>query len=279
MAHVVHNTLIVAKAGEPQARTLAEEIAAWMTARGVRADVAEHLVASGASGLPADGRDLVLVLGGDGTLISVGREVAGRAPLLGLNMGRFGFLTELSLDDWREPLERLLAEGVSWRERMGLAYEVHRRGVAIARGGVVNDVVVNRGSLARLVRMSLHFGGELLGSVRADGLVVATPTGSTGYSISSGGPIVHPGLDVFTVTPICPFLSNFKPVVLPGDVELCIRIEESGAEVYLTLDGQDFVSLEVGDEIRAFRAERGMKLVDAGVSSYVTRLRAKGVID
>jgi len=278
MTYKLNNVLIVTKAGHSDARDLAQSIAALLKGSGVRVDIAEHQVCSGNACMSVESRDLLLVLGGDGTMISVAREVAGRVPLLGVNLGRLGFLTELSADDWQEPLARLVEQGVIWQERMSLDWEVMRGGQLLSSGVVINDIVVNRGALARLVHLSMTLGGEALGSLRADGLVVATPTGSTAYSMSSGGPIVHPDLAVFTVTPICPFLSNFKPMVLPGPSELCVCVESSGTEVFLTLDGQDFVTLQAHDIIRVTRSEAGMLLVDAGTSSYVTRLKAKGVI-
>ncbi|WP_028586880.1 NAD(+)/NADH kinase [Desulfocurvus vexinensis] len=278
MTTIPRNVLLVTKAGHPQAPALAGTIAGWLRARGVAARVAEH-GAGGGPGLPVDGCDLVLVLGGDGTMISVAREVAGRAPLLGLNLGRLGFLTELPADGWQEPLARVLEQGVRWCERLGLAWEVRRAGQPVASGAVVNDLVVNRGALARLLHLALALDGEDLGRLRADGLVLATPTGSTAYSISSGGPIVHPGLDVFTVTPICAFLSNFKPMVLPGTAELRVVVEDAGTEAFLTLDGQGVVALAAGDEVFVRRAPAGLKLVDAGLTTYVSRLRAKGIIE
>jgi NAD+ kinase len=279
MSAIPKTVLLVTKAGHAQAPALAETIAHWLRTRGESARVAEHRAGQGGPGLPVDGCDLVLVLGGDGTMISVAREVAGRAPLLGLNLGRLGFLTELTPEGWREPLARLLDRGVPWCERLGLAWEVLRDGVVAASGAVVNDLVVNRGALARLLHLSLALDGEDLGHLRADGLVVATPTGSTAYSISSGGPIVHPSLAVFTVTPICPFLSNFKPMVLPGAAELRIAVRDAGTEVFLTLDGQGAFALRAGDEVLVRRSPAGMKLADAGITTYVSRLRAKGVIE
>ncbi|MCK9239185.1 NAD(+)/NADH kinase [Desulfocurvus sp.] len=279
MSTTTQTVLLVTKSGHAEAPALAGTIASWLRARGARPRVAEHRAGQGGPGLPVDGCDLVLVLGGDGTMISVAREVAGRAPLLGLNMGRLGFLTELAPEGWEEPLARLLDRGIPWCERLGLAWDVRRGGAVVASGAVVNDLVVNRGALARLLHLTLALDGECLGRLRADGLVVATPTGSTAYSISSGGPIVHPSLAVFTVTPICPFLSNFKPMVLPGTAELRVGVEDAGTEVFLTLDGQGAVALDAGDEVRVRRSPAGIKLADAGITTYVSRLRAKGVIE
>lgn len=279
MTEKPQHVLIVTRAGHPHAPALAEEIRLWLEGRGVRSRTAEHNGADGSEELPVDGADLVLVLGGDGTMIGVARQVRGRAPMLGLNMGRLGFLTELSTEDWRGFLESVLARCCRYSERLVLEYEVERAGEIAYRGLAINDVVLNRGSLARLIRLGLEQDGEPLGSMRADGLVVATPTGSTAYSISSGGPIVHPELDVYSVTPICPFLHNFKPMVLPGGCQFTVRVEDDRSEVFLTLDGQDGIALKPGDVVHIRRAEHGLKLLEPERSAYVSRLRAKGVIE
>ncbi|MBU1003260.1 MAG: NAD(+)/NADH kinase [Proteobacteria bacterium] len=279
MTEKLQRVLIVSRAGHPDAPALVEEIRLWLEGRGVCALSAEHDGTDTAEVLPVEGCDLVLVLGGDGTMIAVARQVAGRAPMLGLNMGRLGFLTELSPSDWRGFLERVLARCCRYSERLVLRYEV-QRGEAVVHGGLaINDVVLNRGSLARLIRLGLEQDGEPLGSMRADGLVIATPTGSTAYSISSGGPIVHPELEVFSVTPICPFLHNFKPMVLPGSSEFTVRVEEPHSEVYLTVDGQTCFPLHKDDVVRIVRAETGLRLLEPERSAYVSRLRAKGVIE
>lgn len=279
MTEKLQCVLIVSRAGHPDAPALAEEIRLWLEGRGVSARTAEHDGTDGSQVLPVEGCDLVLVLGGDGTMIAVARQVAGRAPMLGLNMGRLGFLTELSPSDWRGFLERVMARCCRYSERLVLQFTVLRGGVVVHEGLAINDVVLNRGSLARLIRLGLEQDGEALGSMRADGLVIATPTGSTAYSISSGGPIMHPELEVFSVTPICPFLHNFKPMVLPGGSEFIVRVEEPHSEVFLTVDGQDCIPLQQEDVVRVVRAKAGLRLLEPERSAYVSRLRAKGVIE
>ncbi|WP_461210508.1 NAD(+)/NADH kinase [Desulfocurvus sp. DL9XJH121] len=273
--------LLVVRAENSEAPALADEIRAWLESRGVEALVANHPGERGGSAgdLPVSGCDLVIVLGGDGTMISVARQVAGRAPMVGLNMGRLGFLSELSPRDWPQFLERVLARACRYSERLVLEYSVSRDGAELRRGLAVNDVVLNRGSLARLIRLDLDLGGEALGSLRADGLVVSTPTGSTAYSISSGGPIVQPELDVFTVTPICPFLHNFRPMVLSGGAVFTARVQDPRSEVFLTVDGQDCLPLEAGDEVRVARSARGLRLLEPERPAWVTRLRDKGLIE
>ncbi|BBD07901.1 NAD(+)/NADH kinase [Desulfovibrio ferrophilus] len=279
MTEKPQHVLIVSRAGHPDAPGLAEEIRLWLEGRGVRARTAENNGSDGADPLPVEGCDLILVLGGDGTMISVARQVEGRVPMLGLNLGRLGFLTELTSDDWRGFLKSVLAQCCRYSERLMLHYEVQRAGVVVHEGLAINDVVLNRGNLARLIRLGLEQDGEPLGSMRADGLVVATPTGSTAYSISSGGPIVHPELDVYSVTPICPFLHNFKPMVLPGNLKFTVRVEEPHSEVFLTVDGQDCIPLNHSDVVQIVRAEAHLKLLEPERSAYVSRLRAKGVIE
>lgn len=281
------NVLVVVRSRHDTAPALAEDIRRWLEDRGVNARVAAHpgdldMDGEGACGyeadLPLDGCDLVLVLGGDGTMLGVARQVAGRAPMLGLNMGNLGFLSELDSDDWPGFLEQVLAGEARYSERLMLEYSVHRGGEEVGRGVAVNDVVLNRGSLARLITLDIRLDGEALATVRADGLVVASPTGSTAYSISSGGPIVHPELDSFTVTPICPFLHNFRPMALPGTSSLSVRVYGERDEVYLTIDGQDCMPLEPADEVRIARAAVRLRLLEPADSVWVARLRAKGLI-
>ena len=280
------DVLIVVRPGSEAAPALARDIRSWLEERGVCVRVAMHPGAQAAqrgacavaAELPVEGSDLVLVLGGDGTMIGVARQVAGRAPLIGLNMGNLGFLSELGRDDWPVFLEEVLAGTCRYSERLMLEYAVLREGREVVRGLAVNDVVLNRGSLARLITLDIRLDGEELATVRADGLVVATPTGSTAYSISSGGPIVHPELDVFTVTPICPFLHNFRPMALPGASTLSVGVHGGGDEVFLTVDGQDCVPLDPGDEVRIARAAMGLRLLEPADPAWVARLRAKGLI-
>lgn len=275
--------LIVTRAGHETAPALAEEIAAWLAGRGIEAVVAAHAGADAEHGSesepPLDGCGLVLVLGGDGTMIGVARKVAGRVPMIGLNMGRLGFLSELTAEDWPRALERVLDGNGRSSSRLLLEYAVAREGEGERRGLAVNDVVLNRGSLARLIRLDLRLDGESLGGLRADGLVVSTPTGSTAYSISSGGPIVRPELDVFTVTPICPFLHNFRPMVLPGASVLEVDVLDVQSEVFLTVDGQDCLPLAPGDRVTIRRAAQSLLLLEPERPAWVARLRAKGLIE
>ncbi|NJB66973.1 NAD+ kinase [Desulfobaculum xiamenense] len=275
----IRKIFIVTKAGEPRAAALASEVATWLASRGIDSLTVPHHCGMGNFPCSMTTCDLVLVLGGDGTMIGVAREVGGQSPMLGVNLGRVGFLTEVPADDWQQCLSDLLDGRMVVRRRLTLAYAVLRDGVRVHEGRVVNDIVVNRGSLARLIRLRVAIAGEWLGSIRADGMVVSTPTGSTAYSISSGGPIVHPDIAAVAVTPICPFMNDFRPMVLPGDCHLEIEVEEPASEVFLTLDGQECVPLALGDVIAIDAVDGGLLLVEPEESTYLSRLRTKGVIE
>ena len=228
----------------------------------------------GAGGRP----ELAVVLGGDGTMISVARKLSSESvPLLGINLGRLGFLTQLTGEDWREPLELVVVKGFGVSQLIMLTCEVARDGRQIFSSPAVNDVVV-RGSMARLIKVGVALGGERLGGFRADGMVVATPTGATAYSMSAGGPLVHPDLQVLTLTPICPFLSNLRPMVLPTDRPLDLGVEEATAEVMLTCDGQATFQLLPGDWVRVRRAPHPLRLVAVGRHSYFNKHLDKGFI-
>jgi len=276
MPRPISSILIITKAGQARACDLGLEISGWLEERGVSCtSVKDERLKRDALWSGAE-YDMVLVLGGDGTILRVAGEIAGRRlPILGLNLGRVGFLTETSPEDWQPFLEDLLEKGIDAVERLVLEFKVVRKGEEVYAGRVLNDLVINRGALARLIRLGLGLNGEPPSSVRADGLVISTPTGSTAYSVSSGGPVVHPGLHVFGVTPICPLQHSFRPMVFPGDATLTVHVEES-SEVYLTLDGQNCFRVLEGDRVLVTGARRGVFFVEPRKPSYFRKLKAKG---
>ncbi len=286
MTTAIRSVFLITKAGDPHAVALGDEMALWLHERGIAITRAENpgTLSSCETSFPelehGPEPDLVLVLGGDGTMLSVARRLKCRAPLLGVNLGKVGFLTELCPADWRERLGPVLERGVGPCERMALAYTVLRPGEArpLAEGRVINDLVVSRGALARLTPLHLAVDGEEVAVVRSDGLIVSTPTGATGYGVSAAGPLLHPALGVYCVTAICPFMREFHPLVLPAEAALDITVLESAAEVFLTLDGQDGLKLRSGDRIEVRRAARGFSIVRLEGSSYFAKLRAKGFV-
>ncbi|WP_462323447.1 NAD(+)/NADH kinase [Desulfoplanes sp.] len=279
MNATIRHIILVIKSGHEKARALALEIQAWIRAR----DISTHVVVNKENcDLLGGGQrrpDCVIVLGGDGTMLSVARKVNGHnIPLLGVNLGNVGFLTEACSKTWEQMLVNLLSGKVAVSSRAVLRYTLYRDDEPFCSGKVFNDLVVNRGSLARLVNLAVCFGTECLGHVRADGLIVSTPTGSTGYCVSAGGPLVYPELDAFILTPICPFLNTFAPLVLPFDSPVSITVNPNNAETYLTLDGQQGVCLQTGDRVEIGRAQTGVKLIHAPTSSYIAKLQSKGFV-
>lgn len=271
--------LLMLRHGDDKAAALGRDIADWLTARGAAATLCEHRIGHGLDACqPQEDRpwDMVLVLGGDGTFIGVARQCLRLGiPLLGLNLGRVGFLAE-GASAWEKRLESLMSGHYTLSRRVCLAYEVVHQDRLVRSGLAVNDLVVSRGELARLIRLAVKYGGETVGAMRADGLIVSSPTGSTAYGFSAGGPLVHPDMQALCLTPVCPFLNNFRPVVLPADRELCITVEEPRGEVRLSVDGQRSYPLEPGDRVCVRKCPDDLLLAQTSGTTYFARLANKG---
>jgi len=280
MSHPVKKILIVTKPGDQIATSLGVEMTDFLVAQEVEATVCEHNpdvcgLAEESVGL----FDLILVLGGDGTFIGVARMMHFlKAPLMGVNLGRVGFLAQLHKDKWQQWLSEILVEGIEIASRLSLEYEVLRQGETLHKGLVINDLVVSRGELARLIRLSVSFDSIGISTLRADGLIISTPTGSSAYGVSAGGPLMHADLPVYCVTPVCPFLNSFKPMVFPADGVCRIRVEEMGGEVNLTEDGQSLISLQHDDEIVVRRSGADLFVVDLGPEAYFEKLKNHGFL-
>ncbi len=284
----IRSVLCVTKACDQDAAELGKHICAWLSERGMDVRQAENPESRGphekamAQALRelSPGPQLILVLGGDGTMLSVARRLDCQAPLLGINLGRVGFLTELCPDDWQNRLGSVIEKGVTICERMALEYEVSRAGCGtpLSKGRVVNDLVISRGTLARLVPLQVTVDGEHLAVVRSDGLIVSTPTGATGYAVSAAGPLLHPQVRAYCVTAICPFMREFHPLVLPEQAVLELEVLESSAEVFVTQDGQEGFQVFCGDRITVRRATRGLCIVRLESPSYFAKLKAKGFV-
>jgi len=220
--------------------------------------------------------DLVVVLGGDGTLLSAARALGNhKVPMLAVNLGGLGFLTSVTLDQLYPMLEQVLAGQHRTGERMMLEAEVFRSGRTSERHTALNDAVANKAALARMLDFDVSVDGEHIGRYRADGLIVATPTGSTAYSLAAGGPIIHPGLDAFVITPICPHMLTNRPLVIP-DTSL-VEIDFSAAEgpVYLTLDGQIGIQMEPTDRVVIRKSANKVAFVRPPRKTYFEILRSK----
>jgi NAD+ kinase len=255
----------------------------WFQARGIRVVYDEETANSlqdKSKGLTreqvAAESDLLLVLGGDGTLLSAARVATPRGiPILPINLGSLGFLTSFTLEELYPALEDTLSGRVSSSERVMLDVELLREAEAIERQSVLNEAVVNKGTLARMIDLRLTIDGDFVCRYKADGLIVATPTGSTAYSLAAGGPIVQPTVEGWIITPICPHMLTDRPLVVRDSS--CIEVELSpGAEsVFLTLDGQTGIAMQSDDKIRLKRAEKRLKLIQPPKKSYFEILRSK----
>jgi NAD+ kinase len=220
--------------------------------------------------------DLLIVVGGDGTLLSVARGLGRfQTPVLGVNLGSLGFLTEFSLSDLEDSLDTILAGQFEIDRRMMLRIEVERSGSARRGYPVLNDAVISKSALARILDIELRVDGERIALYRADGLILSSPTGSTAYCLSAGGPIVHPGVNAIVAIPICPHSLTSRPLVIPGNLVLEVRVRNAAENVFLTLDGQEGFPLTRDDRIRVRRAYRGLHLVTLPGKSYFQILQRK----
>ena len=220
--------------------------------------------------------DLYVVIGGDGTLLMVARSIAAQPrPILGVNLGGLGFLTETGPDEMEEMLEEILTGRWDLDRRSGLEVTVVRAGRTIMRQMTLNDAVINKSALARIIEIGLSIDREQVTNYKSDGLIISTPTGSTAYSLSAGGPIVHPNLKAFLITPICPHTLSMRPLVVPDDslAELTLRTGDS--EVYLTLDGQVGHPLKTKDRVRVRRSRQPILMIRSRRTSYFEVLRHK----
>jgi NAD+ kinase len=273
---------IIAKPHRAEARVVLEELLPWLEARGVEPilDIDTASLAGRPAGRPkADVPglvDLLLVLGGDGTLLSVARLVGARdVPILGVNLGGLGFLTEVTLEELYQALDAVFQGTYEVTQRILLSATVHRQGERIAEYVALNDAVINKGALARMIELETHIDGQYVTTFQADGLILSTPTGSTAYSLAAGGPIVYPTLRALVVTPICPHTLNFRPLVIPDAATVEIVQGSANENAYLTLDGQVGFTLRHRDVIKVVRSEHTITLLKAPGKNYFQILRAK----
>ncbi|HVT42994.1 MAG TPA: NAD(+)/NADH kinase [Thermoanaerobaculia bacterium] len=240
---------------------------------------AEALASSdGYSSVPkselAAASDAVITFGGDGTLLSVARYAPQHVPIIGVNMGTLGFLTEIRLDDFPRVLEQVLAGDYEAEPRVTFVVESRGSdGPTIHR--VLNDAVINKGALARMIEMRVEVSGLFVSTFRADGLIVSTPTGSTAYNLSAGGPIIYPTMGAVVITPICPHMLSNRPIVLPDDISIEIGIVSPSPEIYLTLDGQEGFPLSSEHRVCIRKSPQTVLLVQAPGKNYFDVLRTK----
>jgi NAD+ kinase len=255
----------------------------WLNERGVTAAYDEEtacVLADASKGQPrplvADSSQLLLVLGGDGTMLAAARLAAPRGiPILPINMGSLGFLTSFTLDELYPALEETLAGRFSVSQRVMLKAELERGGSVIEKQCALNDAVIHKGALARMIQLELRINSDFVCRYRADGLIVSSPTGSTAYSLSAGGPIVHPAVESFIITPICPHMLSDRPLVIPDSCCIEVKLNGDAESVYLTLDGQRGIPVQPTDILRVSRANEQLKLIQPPKKPYFDILRSK----
>lgn len=256
---------------------------AWLREHKIRTvvdDETRDCIGAGIEGTPreslADKVDLLVVLGGDGTLLSAARALGGHSvPILGVNLGGLGFLTSVTLGELYPVLEQVIVGNYRTSDRMMLQATVLHDGQATDPRLALNDAVVNKQAMARMLDFDVYVDKNHVGRYRADGLIVATPTGSTAYSLAAGGPIVHPDLDVLVVTPICPHMLTNRPLVVPGASEVGVDFSAADEPAYLTLDGQTGAQLGLNHRITVTKSENRVKLVRPSDKTYFEILRSK----
>jgi len=273
---------LILKREDSRIPALLREVVPWLQSLGVEVFLDEGSALQGPAPcaiLPtsefASSVDVVAVFGGDGTFLHAARIVVSHGvPILGVNLGSLGFLAEVKIDDMRPALQNLIRGDYALEERMLLQVEVDRGGTALNRYLALNDAVINKGAIARIIDLEITVNSQLVTVTRADGLIVSTPTGSTAYSLSAGGPILYPTLGAFLVTPICPHTLTNRPVVVPDRAQVGICLLRGG-DVMLTVDGQVGMTLVPGDRLLVRKAEASVRLVQPAGSTFFALLREK----
>lgn len=272
---------IIVKAGRPEPIEAVREFLAWLKGR----DVEVFIEKEAARSLSVDGYtrtqipdlvDAIIVFGGDGTMLSVARMVCGKEiPIMGVNVGGLGFITEVQRSEIYEVMEQVFSGRWDIENRLMLNAQVHRHGEKAAEYTVLNDVVINKGALARIIDLETSINGAYVTNFMADGLIVSTPTGSTAYCLSAGGPVLYPSLESIVLIPICPHTLTNRPIVLPDTVLIEIILKSHAEDVCLTLDGQEGFPLKQGDKVVVEKAFCKTRLVIPHERDFFQILRTK----
>ncbi len=273
---------IISKPGNPKMAEVLPELVDWLYAHDYESlldcDTAAYLQQPGMDRtlLAEEEPALVIVLGGDGTLLSAARAFARTdIPILSVNLGSLGFLTEIPLSDLYQTLENWCNGIADIDVRTMMNARLVRDGKVRREWDALNDVVVAKGTIARMADYTVGIDGQLVATFRADGVIVSTPTGSTAYSLAANGPIVMPSVDCMIVTPICPHLLTIRPMVMPGGSSITILVQGVPNQIVLTVDGQEAVDLEVGDEVHCCKSAHGVRMLRLKPNGLFSVLRSK----
>jgi NAD+ kinase len=273
---------ILTKPNFPEAKSTLQDVVGWLRARSINVivDTTSAILLGEQEAYQevplAMKADVLLILGGDGTMLNAARLAGERGiPILGVNMGGLGFLTEVRLESLYPSLERVFANDFVLDERLMLRTHIHRPGETVAQGDVLNDVVINKGTLARMIELKIAIQGRFVTNLRGDGLIISSPTGSTAYSLSAGGPIIDPAVHSLILTPICPHTLTHRPLIVPGNAEIEVTLTSKDDGAMATLDGQVGVAIAQGDTVVIQTSEYRTRLIRFPESNYYDVLRAK----
>lgn len=274
------NIAVIYRPVSPDAQRQARELAGWLKERGYSVYCPpDQALMAGCTVITAknlDAIDWVIVLGGDGTYLGAVRMLEGRqTPILGVNMGSLGFLTETRLEDLYKAVVATLAKQMEFRARSMLRVQVKRKGKALSSYIALNDAVLERGSNTHLINIEIFSERHLVGQVKADALIVASPTGSTAYNLAAGGPILHPEARAIVVTPVCPHALTSRPLIFPDDQKLSFKVLTSDKRAILTVDGVNCGEITVEDEVSVVRNELDHFVIRQPSANYFALLREK----
>jgi len=279
---------IISKPQKPELAGILSDLIAWLEVHHYTylldpesASYLPHLAASGHPGidradLPQHNPNLVIVLGGDGTLLAAARAFARTTtPILSVNLGSLGFLTEVPLADLYTTLQAWCDNCADIEVRSMMHAELYRNGQIHLQWDALNDVVVSKGTIARMADFTIEIDQQFVATLRADGIIVCTPTGSTAYNLAANGPIVMPSVNAMVLTPICPHLLTIRPIVVPGDSTIDIQVTGVPNEIFLTVDGQEAVELHLGDHVHCHRSDFSVRLLRIRPNGLFNVLRSK----
>ncbi len=274
---------IISKPQKPEVAQLLPDLLSWLNSHGCEPLMDRESAASIHSPhgvdrqqLAAFGPDLIIVLGGDGTLLSASRAFARmEMPILSVNLGSLGFLTEIPISDLYETLEAWLDASADIDARFMMHAELFRNGEMIRCWDALNDVVVAKGTIARMADYTVNIDHQFVATFRADGIIVSTPTGSTAYNLAANGPIMMPSVDAMMLTPICPHLLTIRPIVVPAASTISVQIDGVPNQTYLTVDGQEAVELLLGDQIHCCKSQYSVRLLRLRPNGLFNVLRSK----
>ncbi|HEU5341316.1 NAD(+)/NADH kinase [Edaphobacter sp.] len=274
---------IISKPQKPELAGILGDLLTWLKDHGYAAlldpESAAYLNAPNAierAELPAHKPNIVIVLGGDGTLLAAARAFAHTTtPILGVNLGALGFLTEVPLGEVYTALDAWCANRADIEVRSMIHAELIRDGKAVQQWDALNDVVVTKGTIARMGDFTVEIDRQFVATFRADGVIIATPTGSTAYNLAANGPIIMPSVDAIVVNPICPHLLTIRPIVVPGESTVSVHVVGVPNQIYLTVDGQQSVKLQLDDVITCQRSKASVRLLRPRPNGLFSVLRTK----